>query len=181
LILLTTSRRPTPRIRTFCRDLTSAFPNITRVNRGKMSLDALAEKAIELNCDQVIVIGRWHGAPGKIGLYKVSLGLTAVSPLMIIQSIRLRRELNQSSRINSSLITLEPASSPELHRLAGCLSRFFGLPILSLHEVTDNHRVAMHLSYDSSRRVKMTFTLLERMVEIGPQVTFSRLIWDVSA
>lgn len=181
MILLTTSRRPTQRIRTFCRDLTSAISDVTRVNRGKMSLDAVAEKALELDANKVIVIGRWHGAPGKIGLFKVSLGLTDVSPLMIIQSIRLRREIKQSSRIKSSVITLEPNSSAQLQRLAGCLSRFFGLPISSLDDASEQHRVSMHLSFDSKQRVKMTFMLLQQMVEIGPQVTFSRLIWDVSS
>jgi len=181
LILLTTSRRPTQRIRTFCRDLVSSFPDITRVNRGKMSIDAVAEKAMELNCDHVVVIGRWHGAPGKIGLYKISLGLAAVSPLMIIQNIRLRRELKQTSRIKSSVITLEHESSAELQRLATNLSQFFGLPVSSLSEASENHRVSLHLSFDSKQRVKMTFMLLERMVEIGPQVTFSRLIWNVSS
>ncbi|WGM88994.1 MAG: hypothetical protein NUK63_08755 [Candidatus Bathyarchaeum tardum] len=181
MILLTTSRRPTQRIRSFCRDLFSSLPDVNRVNRGKMSLDAVAEKALELNCDRVIVVGRWHGAPGKIGLFNISFGLTAVSPLMVIQSIRLRRELKQISRIKSSVITLEPNSSSGLQRLAGCLSKFFGLPVLPLDETSENHQVSMHLSFDSSRRVKMTFVMLQRMVEIGPQVTFSRLIWDVSS
>ena len=144
-----------------------------------MSLDALAEKAIELNCDQVVVIGRWHGAPGKIGLYKISLGLTAVSPLMIIQSLRLRRELKQTSRIKSSVITLAQESSSELQRLAKSLSQFFGLPVQSMGDASRNHRVSLHLSFDSKQRVKMSFILLERMVEIGPQVTFLRLIWNV--
>lgn len=144
-----------------------------------MSLDALAEKAIELNCDYVVVIGRWHGAPGKIGLYKISLGLTPVSPLLIIQNLRLRRELKQTSRIKSSVITLEHESSTELQRLAKSLSQFFGLPVQSMDDACRNHRVSLHLSFDSKRRVKMTFIMLKRMVEIGPQVTFSRLIWNV--
>ena len=182
MILLTTSRRPTQRIRTFCRDLLYSIPDFTRTNRGKMSLDALAEKAVELNSNRVVVVGRWHGAPGKIGLFNISLGLTPVSPLMIIHSISLRRELKEGTRrIKSSVITLEPNASSELQRLAGSLSKFFGLPILPLDEASKKHRVSMHLSYDSSRRVKLTFFVLEQMIEIGPRVSFSRLIWDVSS
>jgi len=143
-----------------------------------MSLDALAEKAIELNCDYVVVIGRWHGAPGKIVLYKISLGLTAVSPLLIIQSLRLRRELNQNSRLKSSVITLGHESSSEQQRLAKSLSQFFGLPVQYLGDASRNHRVSLHLSFDSKQRIKMTFILLERMVEIGPRIIFSRLIWN---
>jgi hypothetical protein len=134
---------------------------------------------MELNCDHVVVIGRWHGAPGKIGLYNIYMGLTAISPLMIIQNLRLRRELKQTSRIKSSVITLEHESSSELQRLGKSLSQFFGLPVQSMGDASRNHRVSLHLSFDSKQRVKMTFILLERMLEMGPQVTFSRLIWNV--
>ena len=72
MILLTTSRRPTGRIRTFCRDLANSLPNVVRVNRGKMSLDGLAEKAIELEADKVVVVDRWHGGPGKFNLFYIS-------------------------------------------------------------------------------------------------------------
>ena len=106
MILLTTSRRPTGRIRTFCRDLANSIPDVTRVNRGKMSLDGVAEKAIELEADRVVVVDRWHGGPGKINLFQISsTGLKPVPPLMLIGKIRLRRELNEGRRsVRSSAI-----------------------------------------------------------------------------
>jgi U3 small nucleolar ribonucleoprotein protein IMP4 len=180
-MLLTTSRRPTGRIRTFCRDLANSIPDVTRVNRGKMSLDGVAEKAIELEADRVVVVDRWHGGPGKINLFQVSsTGLKPVPPLMLIKNIRLRRELNEGRRgVRSSAITLEPEDSAELTRIAGHLSKYFGLPVLSLGEASENHRASMHFSFDSSRHTRITFMLLRRMVEIGPRVTMSKLIWEV--
>ena len=80
MILLTTSRRPTGRIRTFCRDLSNSIPDVVRVNRGKMSLDGVAEKAIEVEADHIIVVDRWHGGPGKINLFQLSTGLKPVPP-----------------------------------------------------------------------------------------------------
>jgi hypothetical protein len=180
-MLLTTSRRPTGAIRSFCRDLANSIPDVTRVNRGKMSLDGVAEKAIELEADRVVVLDRWHGGPGKINLFQVSsTGLEPVPPLMLIGKIRLRRELNEGRRgVLSSAITLEPENSAELARMAGHLSKYFGLPVLSLDEASENHRASMHFSFDSSRHIQVTFMLLGRMVEIGPRVTLSKLIWDV--
>ena len=182
-MLLTTSRRPTGRMRTFCRDLANSIPDVTRVNRGKMSLDGVAEKAIELEADRVVVVDRWHGGPGKINLFQVSsTGLKSVPPLILIGEIRLRRELNEGRRgVRSSAITLEPQDSVELTRIAERLSQFFDLPLLSSDEASNRHRASMHFSFVSSRRIQVTFMLLGRMVEIGPRVILSKLVWDVSS
>jgi rRNA maturation protein Rpf1 len=148
-----------------------------------MSLDGVAEKAIELEADCVVVVDRWHGGPGRINLFQVSsTGLKSVPPLMLIGEIRLRRELNEGRRgVRSSAITLEPADSAELASIAEHMSKYFGLPVLSLDEASKNHRASMHFSFVSSRRIQVTFMLLGRMVEIGPRVTFSKLVWDVSS
>jgi rRNA maturation protein Rpf1 len=168
-------------MRAFCRDLSNSIPDVVRVNRGKMSLDRVAERAIELEADRIITVDRWHGGPGKINLFRVSsTGLKSVPPLMLLSGIRLRREFEEGTRrARSSVITVEPKTSPELEQLVGCLSQFLGLPILPLDETSECNRASMHFSVDSSRHTKITFMLLERMVEIGPRATLSKLIWEV--
>ena len=170
-------------MRTFCRDIANSIPDVMRVNRGKMSQDGVAEKAIEVEADRAIVVERWHGGPGKINLFSVSsTGLKPVPPLMLLSGILLRRELKEGTRrIRSSVITLEPKTSAELERIAEPLSKYFGLPVLPLDEASDRYRASMHFSFDSSKRIQITFRLLERMVEIGPRVTLSKLIWDVTS
>jgi U3 small nucleolar ribonucleoprotein protein IMP4 len=180
VILLTTSRRPTGRIRTFCRDFVNSIPDVVRVNRGKMSLDGIAEKAIEVEADRVVVVDRWRGGPGKINLFHVSsTGLKSVPPLMLISGIRLRREFEVTRRTRSSVITLKPEDSTELERVAGRLSQYFGLPVLSVDEAARKYGASMHFSFDYSRRLQITFMRLQRMVEIGPRVTLSKLVWEV--
>jgi rRNA maturation protein Rpf1 len=182
LILLTTSRRPTGAIRTLCRDLVNSLPRVVRVNRGKMSLEGVAEKAIELEADRVIVVNRWRGGPGKINLFQIApTGLKAFPPLMLIAGVRLRKEFKEATRrFRSSVITVEPKNSPELKRIAGYLSQFFGLPVLSADKAAEKHGVSMHLLFGSLRRLQITFMLLSRMFEIGPRITISKLIWEVS-
>jgi rRNA maturation protein Rpf1 len=168
-------------MRAFCRDLANSIPDVVRINRGKMSMDGVAEKAIELEANRVILVERWHGGPGKINLFMISsTGLKSVPPLMLLSGIRLRREFGEGTRrARSSVITVELEISPELEQLAGCLSQFFGLPVIYLDKASECHRASMHLSFDSSRRTQITFMLLERMVEIGPRATLSKLVWDV--
>ena len=180
-MLLTTSRRPTGRIRTFCRDLVHSIPAVVRVNRGKMSQDGVAEKAMELEADRVIIVNRWLGGPGTINLFYVSsTGLKPVPPLILLSGICLRRELNEETRrVCSSVVTVNPEGSTDLEKIAGCLSRFIGLPLVSLNEAAERHNVSMHFSFDSKQRLQVTFILLNRMVDIGPRLTLSRLIWEV--
>jgi len=181
VILLTTSRRPTGRIRTFCRDFVNSIPDVVRVNRGKMSLDGVAERAIEIDADRVVVVDRWRGGLGKTNLFRVSsTGLTSVPPLMLISGIRLRREFKEGTRrTRSSAITIEPEDSTELIRIAECMSQYFSLPILSVDEAARKHGASMHFSFDHSRRLQITFIHHQRMVEIGPRVTLSKLVWKV--
>ena len=168
-------------MRGFCRDLANSIPDAVRVNRGKMSQDGVAEKAIEFEADRVIVVERWQGGSGKINFFRVSsTGLKTIPPAMLLSGIHLRRELkNVTKRIRSSVITMEPKPSTELERIAEHMSKYFGLPVQSLDEASDRHRASMHFSFDSSRHIQITFLLLERMLEIGPRVTLSKLIWDV--
>ena len=182
MILLTTSRRPTDLIRSLCRDFSNSVFDVVRVNRGKMSLDGVAERAIELEANQVVLAERWHRGAGKISFYTVgSNGLVPFPPLMLVSGVRLRRDFEKRQRSRSSVITVEPEDSPELELLAGCLSKFFGLPRMSVPEAAMRHRASMHLSFGSSRRIQITFMLLRRMVEIGPRVTLSKLVWEVQS
>lgn len=89
-ILLTTSRRPTSRIRSFCRDFAVCLPNIIRVNRGKLNFDGIIEKALEINANRVAIVDRWKGGPGKIQLFLIKeASLTPVNPIIYIRGIKI--------------------------------------------------------------------------------------------
>lgn len=147
-----------------------------------MSLDGIAERAMGMEADRAIVVDRWHGGPGKISLFQIApTGLKPFPPLMLIAGVRLRREFKEGTRRSrASVITMEPEDSPELERIAGHLSQFLSLPVLPMDEAAENG-ASMHFSFDSSRRPQITFLLLSRRVEIGPRVTLSKLVWEVSA
>lgn len=146
-----------------------------------MSLDGIGEKAIQLEADRAAVVERWHGGPGRITLFKLApTGMKPVPPIMLIAGVRLRRELAEKTRrVRASTITMESSSS-KLERFADCLSQFLGLLVLSMEEATDNHKASMHLSHSSSGHPQITFVLLRGMVEIGPRITLSNLVWEVA-
>lgn len=181
MILLTTSRRPTKNMRTFCHDLARSIPNTVRINRGKLSLTEVAEKALENNAGKVIIVDRWKGGPGKINLFKVnSEGLEAVAPLIYLKGVRLQRTFGRA-RVKPvhSLALVLPEKTNEMFRLGKALSNFLGIPTLSMEKAAENFQAAMIFSLDSAKRTRVSFILLPERVEVGPRMTLSHVIWEL--
>jgi len=183
VILITTSRRPTRRIRTFCNDLARCIPNSIRINRGKLSREGVAEKALELEADRVIIIDRWKGGPGKIEFFKVDENLTGVPPLIYIRGIKLQREIGfpKSRPFSSLAITAVYAQGEEeIPKLVGAFSKFLEAPTATLEELPmQSYQVFMHVSRDILERVRITFFKLPENREIGPRITISHVIWSL--
>jgi len=181
--LLTTSRRPTSRIRTFCRDLARSIPNVVRINRGKLSLDGIAEKALEFNADRVVIVGRWKGGPGKIELFKIGQGgLVPVPPIMYVAGIKLQREFDRAKTrpIRSLIITTPSEKSDEIIRIAKSLSNFLNVPLSQMDEAVSKSQILMHISSNDLHRSQVTFMLfLPETVEVGPRITLSHVVWEI--
>jgi rRNA maturation protein Rpf1 len=146
-----------------------------------MSLEGIAEKAMELDADRGIVINRWNGGPGKIEFFQVGQeGLTPVSPILFIRGIRLRRELKAKVRpIRSLAITMHPNSPKEIVRTAESLANFLNLPVSSMGETTSKFQASMQISSDASSFTQITFLLLPETLEVGPRLTLSHVIREV--
>jgi U3 small nucleolar ribonucleoprotein protein IMP4 len=185
LILLTTSRRPTKGIRTFCRDLSHTIPNILRINRGKLSLEGVAEKAVELNAEKVMIINRWKGGPGKIEMYELSIeGLQPIPPLIYLRNVKLRREfpkiMRKGRRIKSVAMEASPNPSMEVEKLEEALSKFFNIPLVSFEEARGKYDALMQIKAEPSEGLTITVKILPEIAEIGPRMSVSHLIWDLT-
>jgi len=178
VILLTTSRRPTGGIRTLCNDLARSIPNVVRINRGKLNLDGITERALELNADRIIVVDRWKGGPGKIKLFRVEpTGLTPVPPVMYVAGIKLQREFKAKTKAVESLaVTMAPGNS-EAMKIAEYLSNFLDFPLSLIDEAASDHKASIHVLHNASGRIQITFMLLPQMIEMGPRITISRVVW----
>lgn len=186
-VLLTTSRRPVRRIRTFCRDLVRSIPNVFYINRGKLNLDGIAEKALESNANRVVIVSRYKGGPGKIQLFQTSTnkGLTQIPPVLYVAGLRLQREFKIKSRnIQSLMITIQTKVSQQILKLAESLSIFLRISISSPRRITSTHvssnyQASMHFSSDSSHFSQITFLLFPKTVEVGPRIIISHIAWEI--
>ena len=86
-MLITTSRKPSQRTRSFGRNLERVL-NSKYVNRGKMSIRDVMIKSIQLEFNNTVIISETKGNPSRIDLYDadgnitISLDVTvSISPL----------------------------------------------------------------------------------------------------
>jgi len=156
-----------------------------RINRGKLSLEGVAKKALELDAEKVVIIGGWRGSPGKIEFFRINeKGLDVVPPLIFIKKVKLRRDFEENlprGKIKPVTITASQRTSLEVKRLENVLSEFFSIPVLSLKEIYNRkYDAAMQISADQSNRITITFKLIPELVEAGPQIRISHLVWKLT-
>ena len=99
-ILITTSHKPSPRLRSFVKDLASVIPRTLKLNRGKKTLEDLLYDAIELIADRLIIVGEKKGNPGSIRVYLVDREEEKLRELAFysIKGVKLSRENPYATR-----------------------------------------------------------------------------------
>ena len=146
----------------------------------------MAEKALELDAEKVIIISKWRGDSGKIELFRISeKGLDAVLPLIYVKDVKLRRDFEKNAlrgrRLKSVAITASKTASLEVKKLENVLSKFFDVPVFSLKEICDReYDAAVQILTDQSNRIIVTFKLVPEFVEVGPQIGVSHLVWELT-
>lgn len=177
-VLLTTSRNPTPKIRTFCHELSRVLPNTIYVNRGKMSEDEIAEKTIAYDADNVVTVDRWQGGFSVLRFSRISeFGLMETLLAMYVR-VKLQREFGASRGEPATSISIAAHGKPdELVRLAHVLSSFFSLPISAVEETHKASRTIISISYDKSTKIAVTFVTEPGHIEVGPRIIVSMLEW----
>lgn len=173
MILITTTRRPSRRTRSFIRDLYHVLPEAERRNRGKMSLEDINELALQLGAERVLVVGTSRGNPSSLTFYEPHP--VAIRPISIVQleGVSLRREIT-TRRAPPSREMCVTQSSPELVHLAQVLSNSFNtkgpflIPIDELTHLYDECDLTLHLN--PGEGVNSSFYRTRPTWEIGPRM-----------
>lgn len=185
-MLLTTSRRPTVNVRTLCKDLSYVFPNIVRVNRGKLSLEEVAEKAMEFNAEKLIIVDRWEKGFGKIEFFEVRRdGLRKVLPIVYLRNAKFRRDFEEQKhrreKIKSVLVATVSNGNFEIKKFEDFFASFFNVPALSFEDaVNSNCDAIMQVLVDYLKRMAITFRLIPELVEVGSRIEIAHLAWKAT-
>lgn len=185
MILVTTSRHPNPRLRSFVKDLTCALPNAIHINRGKLNLDELAAEAYRRQCDIIVIVCRGqHGNPGRIVFIHIYKDHYEFYPLIIqIQGIKLIREMPDAKirKINNEVLGYFD-SSEEVENFAQSLSEALGLPLVelnSIEEIKGMADAALIVEYTKNRDVPFVLKFLSSkdFSMIGPLIRVKKVVY----
>lgn len=175
MIILTTSRNPAPRVRSFIRDLSHVLKGSRLIARGKMNLPSLEEAASEMKADKLIIASRWHGGPGKLELKSFSEGeMRTVPPLIYLSHVKLRKEYATRGRRTVECVTLEDEENHQLRMIGESLSRFLDLPIAK----RERAGTSLHFKRGPDGRVTAAVTDLRSRIEVGPAFTIRHVVWE---
>jgi rRNA maturation protein Rpf1 len=170
-------------MRTLCREISHNIPFTIRINRGKLNLEGIAEKSVELDAKKVVIIERWKFGLGKIQLFNVKPeGLKRVPPTIYVHNVIFRRNLAgmiKGRRIKSIAIAASLHENSEVKKLEEALSDFLGIPVSSMEEAV-NRKIDATIQIKTSpqKNLIITFMLLPELVEVGPQIWVSQVVWS---
>lgn len=126
MILITTSRRPTRRVRTFVKELERMIPSSTRLSRGRSSFYKLFDIMIEKGADKLIVIDVWKGNPGRIHFFSLEDSRLERKAVIWIGSLSLQLDIKERNWAKSLDLRIgtDALGDPTVERLSQFLRSF---------------------------------------------------------
>ena len=112
--LLSSSRKPCARTRTLLKDLTRLLPQSAIANRGKMSVEDLAETARGAGLNRVIIVCDSHGNPGEIRFVRVEEDEWSWLARLKVRSVKLAREYDEPSMPRADALSIEDGKIADL-------------------------------------------------------------------
>ena len=190
VILVTTSRHPNPRLRSFVNDLARALPNAISINRGKLNIEELAVEAYRREANTVIIVGRGQrGNPGRIIFMHIYEDHYEFYPLIIhILGVKLLREIPEAKPIRVEKEIICYSSDDEAtEKFALSLSEAIGLPILKIGHIDDFMGLNAIMFVETALKPKISFVLKfilpkkKELLIIGPLIRIKRVIYKCPA
>jgi U3 small nucleolar ribonucleoprotein protein IMP4 len=175
-VIVTSSREPSRRTRSFLKDIEALAPWIIRVNRGKMTFQELVVIGIEEKAETLLLVGERRGNPSIIRIYDLTNLDEENNPLhaytFFLKGIVLSREMRtQHSELEPKNIILEarPAIDETERELILGLYKMFG----TSNVVYDKTRIHEALRIVVSRGrgyYKVHFKYGARGTRVGPLI-----------
>ncbi|MFP3240839.1 MAG: hypothetical protein RXQ94_06865 [Caldivirga sp.] len=129
VVLLTTSRDASIRLRQFINELELAIPGAIKVNRGRSSLTSLATLALSLGAGYIVLFKTFHGNPSSMDIYKVKVDSLVKLPYVIsLSGVKLLSDMLISRPILGKPSSMVIVSKPNI-QLSLVLSEVFNVQL----------------------------------------------------
>jgi U3 small nucleolar ribonucleoprotein protein IMP4 len=165
-ILITTSRRPSPRTRSLVKDLASILPNADRFTRGHYSMRDLAREALLRGANRIVVIAGRMGNPSLMRIYAVEEDSLRNIASLIIKGVALSRELRRPLPLHKpKSMIIEVDGSPLADLVSDYFIKAFGARLLEKPTPSD---IIAKLQSSSQEIVTVEFLMGGKLV--GPRL-----------
>ncbi|MCX8204087.1 MAG: hypothetical protein N3H31_00235 [Candidatus Nezhaarchaeota archaeon] len=172
-IFITTSHRPTRRVRSFCKELSVVLPGSVYVNRGKMSLNEVMLEASAKDMSHVLVVNVRKGNPGRLDLYRTEANELVAS--LVCLGTKLVREMGMHpQRLTKAAVAIE--AERELEALGKVLAEALGLPLVKGRPSAPNYGSLVLISPRRGYLGAINFLDLQRGRPIGPSIRIKRVL-----
>ncbi|MHA1503675.1 MAG: Brix domain-containing protein [Candidatus Heimdallarchaeota archaeon] len=174
--LLTTSRKPSQRTRSFIRDLVRVIPWSFHFTRGTCSLNDLADELSSLGINRMLIVHEKKGNPSLMKFFKlVDNSLEERDYRLRIKGIALGRELKRGRSIftsESKFRVINRCTSDFGEQLYTMLSIFFNYErVRELPQDPNFKGIAIILSDTSDTLITLDFQQIETKEMIGPRIS----------
>ncbi len=173
-ILVCTSLRPSPRTRTFCRDLAASSSTFQYLVRGKSNILSLMSYAHTSGAHKLWLVSSSHGNPKTITFYDVSKPPPAKIGYVVIKGVTLRREIRnlypKSTRMRP-LVLIPPQDNS--------LNDLYSLMKNALPETMPSKTPCTYLRIErlSEMRVGLLFIESQTGLFCGPKISLGDYRW----
>jgi rRNA maturation protein Rpf1 len=170
VIAIGTTRKPTQRIRSFIKELHNVIPGSLRLTRGKQGFVEFCESAHALGATRLLLVGAFHGNPGRIGFLNYSGDAWEFfPPTIIIKSAQLLREcLNSPPRRIKTLVVLPDTSYDNQN--ATLLAEALNVPCIDRDALSRLQSHTAVLRVGLSQYKAMDFVSADETQPLGPSM-----------
>ena len=166
-------------MRSLCHDLERVLPNTVHINRGKLSVSEIIEKALEKEAERIIIVERWKGGPGRIRFHQTAYEATSPLPLLILGGVKTQIDFGGRRRLSRNLVlAVTDNPSKETAALAQFLSTFLKVPLLKEGALEGRFKAVLRLSTIHDGETQIQFFSLPTLKEVGPKLMVSRTVWE---
>lgn len=170
MIAIGSTRKPTQRTRSFIKELHRVIPNTTRLTRGKQGFNGFLESAQELGATRILLVGAFHGNPGRIGFLKLTDDTWDFHPpTLIIKSTHLLRETHSNRPQGIKRLYVIPHSRRDVTR-AELLATALNVPYLTREDLPDKATKSVVLRVNFAQDKSMYFLSLDEQQPMGPLI-----------
>lgn len=170
MIAIGTTRKPTQRIRSFIKEIGRVIPGSVRFTRGKQSFDEFCDTARNLGSSRILLIGAYHGNPGRLGFLQFNGEIWEFQPpTIIIKTARLLRESKVNPPGGIKNLYVIPDAPSDLNK-AKLLAQALDVSYFTREQLPTQKGKSALLRVGIARYRSIDFLSLDEQHPVGPSI-----------